>query len=108
MSEPKGDYQIITQLREQNAALVKALGDAIEALRSGAGPEEKMNAVRDGRAALIVRSVNAMPALVTALEAVESYIRQDINDCGLEMLSEEYQALWKTVETALASVRSLK
>ena len=32
--------------------LTVALQAAVEALRSGAGPEEKLNAIRDGRAAL--------------------------------------------------------
>jgi hypothetical protein len=33
-------------------AIVQALRDAVEALRSSAGPEEKMNAIRQGRAVL--------------------------------------------------------
>ena len=49
MTEIKGNYQIIAELRAERDALVKALKAATEAIRSSAGPEERMNAEREGR-----------------------------------------------------------
>lgn len=59
-------------------------------------------------AILVVEAVNNHARLTAelevarkALESVQHYIRQDVNDVGLEMLSQEYANLWHEVNAVL-------
>ena len=98
-------------MSEQHAPLPWSVGKiehgGIYPIWAKIGPLNVQPATAHGlpEAELIVQSVNALPALVRALEAAESWIRKDIDDVGIDMLSEEYKTLWDTVRAALSSVR---
>jgi len=56
-------WQGIVTAVNSHDTMVAALEAAIAALRSGAGPEEKMNAERDGKAALVLAKTGSAPNL---------------------------------------------